>query len=188
MRAIRAGAAYANHSAVILDEQDERKMADWVAARLAADPGARIGIVVPQLAARRRSLAATLDATLVPDRLLSPASARPYTVSLGGALSEVALIAFFLRSLRLLIGSVPFEEASAMLRSPYFAGAVNERDARHTNGRAVARTCQRRSTSIGYSTLRSPWRATVSDVAQLLAGLRELSQWRDNTRSDHGAV
>ncbi len=114
-----------------LDEHDENeKMADWVAARLAADPDARIGIVVPKLGARRRAVTAALDAALLPDRLLAPAGARPYTVSLGGALSDVALIAFFLRSIRLAIGSVPFEEASAMLRSPYFAGAVDERDAR----------------------------------------------------------
>ncbi|MGZ9076326.1 MAG: hypothetical protein ACXW13_11180, partial [Burkholderiaceae bacterium] len=98
--------------AVCLDEHDENeKMADWVAARLAADSRARIGIVVPQLAPRRRSLTAALDAVLVPDRLLTPANARPYTVSLGGALSEVALIGFYLRSIRLALGSVAFEDA-----------------------------------------------------------------------------
>ena len=66
-----------------------------------------------QLASRRRPLMAALDAALVPDRLLAPTSARPYTVSLGGALSDVALVAFFLRSTRLALVDVEFEQASA---------------------------------------------------------------------------
>ena len=88
------------------DARDENeKVADWAAARLAADRHARIGIVVPDLTSRRRSLVAALDSALVPDRLLAPASARPYTVSLGGALSDVALVAFLLRSIRLTLVS-----------------------------------------------------------------------------------
>ena len=166
--------------AACLDEHDENeKVADWVAARLAADPRARIGIVVPQLGARRRSLTAALDAALVPDRLLAPASARPYTVSLGGALSEVALVAFFLRSIRLTIGRVPFEEASAMLRSPYFAGAVDERDARDLVDAQLRQRCQR---SIDFERIFEAVQASArdcgADVGQLLAGLRALSQWR----------
>ena len=163
-----------------LDEHDENeKMADWVAARLAADPRARIGIVAPQLGLRRRSLTAALDAALVADRLLAPASAQPYTVSLGGALSEVALIAFFLRSLRLALGSVPFEEASAMLRSPYFAGAADERDARDLMDAQLRQRCQR---SVDFERLFEAVQASARDcgvdVAKLLAGLRALSHWR----------
>ncbi len=166
--------------AACLDEHDENeKMADWVAARLAADPRARIGIVVPQLASRRRSLTAALDAVLAPDRLLAPASARPYTVSLGGALSDVALIAFFLRSIRLALGSVPFEDASAMLRSPYFAGAANERDARDLVDAQLRQRCQR---SVDFERIFEAVQASARecgvDVAQLLAGLRSLSHWR----------
>ncbi|MEO8187349.1 MAG: PD-(D/E)XK nuclease family protein [Burkholderiaceae bacterium] len=166
--------------AACLDEHDENeKMADWVAARLAADPCARIGIVVPQLGARRRAVTAALDAALLPDRLLAPAGARPYTVSLGGALSDVALIAFFLRSIRLALGSVPFEEASAMLRSPYFAGAVDERDARDLVDAQSRQRCQR---SVDFERIFEAVQASArdsgADVPQLLAGLRALSQWR----------
>ncbi len=166
--------------AACLDEHDENeRMADWVAARLAVDPGVRIGIVVPQLASRRRSLTAALDAVLAPDRLLAPASARPYTVSLGGALSDVALIAFFLGSLRLALGSVPFEDASAVLRSPYCAGAANERDARDLMDAQLRQHCQR---SLGleriFEAVQASARECGVDVAQLLAGLRSLSLWR----------
>ncbi|MGH6610074.1 MAG: hypothetical protein ACRECQ_07445, partial [Burkholderiaceae bacterium] len=114
-----------------LDQRDENaRVADWVAARLAENRDARIGIVVPDLAARRRALAAALDAALMPDRLLAPASARPYTISLGGALADVPLVAFFLRAIRLTLMKIEFEEASTVLRSPYLAGAADERDAR----------------------------------------------------------
>ena len=166
--------------AACLDEPDENeKAADWVAARLATNPRARIGIVVPQLGSRRRALTAALDAALVPDRILAPASARPYTVSLGGALSKVALIAFFLRSIRLALGSVPFEEASAMLRSPYFTSSVDERDARGLVDAQLRQRCQR---SVDFERIFEAVQASARDcgvdVAQLLAGLRALSQWR----------
>ena len=166
--------------AACLDEHDENeKVADWVAVRLGTDPRARIGIVVPQLGSRRRALTAALDAALVPDRILAPASARPYTVSLGGALSEVALIAFFLRSIRLALGRVPFEEASAMLRSPYFTGSVDERDARGLVDAQLRQRCQR---SVDFERIFEAVQISARDcgvdVAQLLAGLRTLSQWR----------
>jgi ATP-dependent helicase/nuclease subunit B len=163
-----------------LDERDENeKAADWVAARLAADPRARIGIVVPNLMSRRRSLAVALDAALVPDRLLALASARPYTISLGGALGDVPLVVFLLRSIRLTVVSVEFEEASAVLRSPYFAGGTRERDARDLVDAQLRRRCQR---SIDFERLFEATQASARDcgvdIAQLLAGLRALSQWR----------
>ena len=164
--------------AACLDEHDENgKMADWVAVHLAADPRARIGVVVPQLGSRRRALAAALDAALLPDRLLAPASARPYTVSLGGALSDVALIAFFLRSIRLALGTVPFEEASAVLRSPYFSGSVDECDARDLVDAQLRQRCQR---SVDFERIFEGVQAAAHDcdVKQLRAGLRALSQWR----------
>ncbi len=166
--------------AVCLDEHDENeKMADWVAARLATDPRVSIGVVVPQLASRRRSLTAALDAVLVPDRCLARASVRPYTVSLGGALSDVALIAFFLRLLRLALGSVPFEDASAALRSPYFAGAAGECDARSLVDAQLRQRCQR-SVDLEriLEAVQVSARACGADVAQMLASLRALSVWR----------
>ncbi len=158
---------------------ENEKMADWVAARLAAHPAVRIGLVVPDLSSRRRALVAALDSTLVPDLLLEPTSARPYTVSLGGALSAVALVAFLLRSIRLTLVSVEFEEASAVLRSPYFAGASHERDARDLVDAQVRRRCQR---SVDFERVFEAAQASAREcgveVAQLLAGLRTLSQWR----------
>src|SRR5918993_835328 len=166
--------------AACLDAQDEHeKVADWAAARIAANPRARIGVVVPQLDSRRRSLTAALDAALVPDRPLAPASARPYTISLGGPLCEVALVAFFLRSIRLTLVRVPFEEASAMLRSPYFAGAANERDARDLMDAQLRQRCQR-SVDLEriFEAAQTSARDCGADVGRLLAGLRTLAEWR----------
>lgn len=166
--------------AMCVDVRDENeKVADWVAARLVADPAARVGVVVPDLAARRRSLMAALDAALVPDRLLAPTRARPYTVSLGAPLSDVALVAFFLRAIRLALVNVEFEEASAVLRSPYFSGATDERAARDLLDAQLRRRCQR---SVDFERIFEAAHASARDcgveVAQLLAGLRTLSQWR----------
>ena len=104
-----------------VDAHDElAQMADWVANRLGADPQARIGIVVPDLASRRRAIARALDAALMPDALLAPPDrARPYTVSLGGSLADTPLVAAALRALRLAIEDLEFSEASALLRSPH---------------------------------------------------------------------
>ena len=104
-----------------VDARDEiERLADWVVARLAANPAARIGIVVPDLGARRRAIARALDAALMPDALLAPPDRlRPYTVSLGGSLADVPLVATALRALRLAVGEVDFGDASALLRSPH---------------------------------------------------------------------
>ena len=166
--------------AACLDVRDENeKAADWATARLAANPAARIGIVVPDLTSRRRTLVAALDSALVPDQLLAPSSVRPYTVSLGGALADVALVAFFLRSIRLTLGSVEFEEASAVLRSPYFSGATHERDSRDLVEAQLRRRCQR---SVGFERVfeaaQAAARESGVEAEQLLAGLRMLSQWR----------
>ena len=95
-------------------------MADWVASRLATNPQARIGIVVPDLGARRRAVARALDAALMPDALLAPPDrARPYTVSLGVSLADTPLVATALRTLRLAVDEIEYSEASALLRSPH---------------------------------------------------------------------
>ena len=172
-----------------VDQRDENtRVSDWAAARLAANPQARIGVVVPHLALRRRSLAAALDATLVPDRLLSPAAPRPYTFSLGGALIDVPLVAFHLRAARLALGTVEFEQASLVLRSPYLIGATQERDARDRLDAQMRRRCQR---SMQFQRLTEAADVAASEcsagVPRLLASLRAIGEWRrrHSSRSQH---
>ena len=127
-----------------LDPRDEMtRMGDWVAARLTANARARIGVVVPNLVSRRRAVAAALDAVLLPGRLLSPSAVRPYTISFGGPLADVAIVAFFLSALRLAMRPIGFEEASAVMRSPYLAGVMRERDGRDRLDAELRRRCGR---------------------------------------------
>ena len=105
----------------------------WARAALEADPSARIGIVVPDLAAARGRVARALDAVLAPARLRlnGLADARPYELSLGGALADQPGVHAALELLALLRpGPHPFARLSALLRSPLLGEAVAEADAR----------------------------------------------------------
>ena len=163
------------------DAHDElERMADWVANRLAANPEARIGIVVPDLAARRRAVARALDAALMPDALLAPPDrARPYTVSLGGSLADTPLVATALRGLRLAIEDVEFSEASALLRSshvqfgPAPARALFDAEWRRRAGPMV---------SLAHLVSAARGARSGEPVAPR-AGLEALQAWRQGIRS-----
>ncbi len=163
------------------DAHDElERMADWVASRLAANSEARIGIVVPDLAARRRAVARALDAALMPDALLAPPDrARPYTVSLGGSLADTPLVATALRGLRLAIEDLEFSEASALLRSPHVqfgpapARAVFDVEWRRRAGPMV---------SLAHLVSAARGARNGEPVAPR-AGLEALQAWRQGIRS-----
>ncbi len=107
--------------------------ASWARAALLAEPGLRVGIVVPDLAASRARVVHTLDVVLAPSRLRvdGPEAPRPYEVSLGVPLADAPAVDAALRLLALCLpGPLPFAEVSLLLRSPHLAGAVAEADAR----------------------------------------------------------
>lgn len=123
-----------------LDTHDEiARIADWVSARLRANPQARVGVVVPDLATHKRAIGRALDAVLTPDRLLVSAATRPYNISLGDPLSMQPIVAAQLRLLRLVASDIPFADVSALIRSPFIVGGLVERDARHRLDAAVRR-------------------------------------------------
>lgn len=105
-----------------------RTVAAWARARLAADPQARIGIVVPDLGAQRAALVGALTDALAPALRLSPQAqdralaARPFNLSLGQPLAETPLVASALALLDLLVGPIDIARAGTLLRSPYLAG------------------------------------------------------------------
>lgn len=106
--------------------------AEWARALLEADPGSRIGVVVPDLAHRREEVIRVFCATLEPDTALAPADDPPRTfhVSLGPALADVPVADAALRLLRLVVGTVTVESAGVLLRSPFLPGWEPEGDAR----------------------------------------------------------
>ncbi|HZV55937.1 MAG TPA: PD-(D/E)XK nuclease family protein [Rhodocyclaceae bacterium] len=111
-----------------------RAAAAWAACRLAENPAARLGLVVPQLAAVRAMLAAALDDALHPEAL-APGHAempRQYNFSLGTALAERPLVAAALRLLA--VAANPRRIATAdfgqLLLGPHWSAAASEADGR----------------------------------------------------------
>lgn len=112
-------------------EHELRAAATWARARLEA--GCRhIGIVVPDIAARRAAIVRVFSATMAPDYALPEAApgVLPFNLSLGEPLTAYALVNAALTLLQLAGRNIEFERASRLLRSPFIAGAESERTAR----------------------------------------------------------
>ena len=125
-----------------------------VRAHLESHPEARIGVVVPDLHARRAAVVQAFTHALEPRRLLSPAaaSAPAFELSLGEPLSRVPLAAAALCVLRLASrDALPLPDLGGLLRSPFIGQAEAERP-----GRALldARLRERGALEVSVSTLR----------------------------------
>jgi probable DNA repair protein len=110
-------------------EKDEiAAAARWARARLEANPDARIGVVVPDLARLRERVRRAFAQAMRPDYLLPGAGARalPFDLSLGRPLADYPLVADALAIVRLGGREVTFEEASRIVRSPFIAGGERE--------------------------------------------------------------
>ena len=115
---------------VCADAHDEiRAAAQWARQRLEqGGAGARIAIVVPDLAAHRAEVLRIMDDVLSPQTVLpgNAAHRAPYNVSLGLPLATHPAVHAALTALDLLIADPPLAQAGALLRSPFFVGG--ERD------------------------------------------------------------
>ncbi|MBX3650093.1 MAG: PD-(D/E)XK nuclease family protein [Burkholderiales bacterium] len=112
-------------------EGEIRMAAAWARSRLEAG-SRRIGIVVPDIAARRAAVVRLFSAAMAPDYALPGAhhGVLPFNLSLGEPLSAYALVNSALGLLQLLGRDIEFECASRILRSPFIAGGDSERTAR----------------------------------------------------------
>lgn len=106
--------------------------ARWARARLEADPGARIAIVVPDLQAQRAGLLQALDSVLAAPALQPGewSRPRPYNLSLGLPLADQALVQAAFDGLALLARETALDAVSRLLRSPFLAGWEEEGAAR----------------------------------------------------------
>lgn len=114
-------------------EHEIRRAAAWARTRLEAGC-ARIGIVVPDLAAQRAGIVRIFSATMAPDYAL-PGVARsvlPFNLSLGEPLTAYPLVHTALQCLGLAGHEIEFESVSRLLRSPFVAGGETERAQRAT--------------------------------------------------------
>ncbi|MGH8633807.1 MAG: hypothetical protein ACRET7_06690, partial [Burkholderiales bacterium] len=113
-------------------ESELRGVASQVRNILESAPAASVGVVVPDLAARRAQVLRLFDDTLEPARVLagSRERARPCNVSAGRPLSDYPLVHAALLALSCARGELTLAEAGVLVKSPFIAGAESELAAR----------------------------------------------------------
>ncbi len=160
--------------------QEAGIMARWVRQRLAENPAAALGIVVPELATQRDIVTQALDRVLVPQVLQPGAqcSARPYNLSLGIPLSAYPVIDAALKLLGLLAPTVSLADAGTLLHSPFITGWPLESNAR---ARLDARLRASGELNVTVKTLRyHAGKAQGEHACPVLAGL--LDSWQHAVR------
>jgi ATP-dependent helicase/nuclease subunit B len=97
----------------------------WARDTVIDAPGARVGIVIEDLAVRREEVVALAENILCPSSILPGASsvAQPFEVSLGTSLASIPLIVAALDLIELAASRLAVGAAAALLRSPYLPGA-----------------------------------------------------------------
>jgi ATP-dependent helicase/nuclease subunit B len=121
--------------------------AQWARAKVEAG-AKRVGVVVPELAARRREVMRVFARTMRPAHNMPGAQGRelPFNVSLGEPLDQYPLVHAALSILALALGEVAFEAASRLVRSPFLGGGDEEMAARARLDAALRRTAPARLT------------------------------------------
>ena len=157
-------------------------LARWMRGLLDRRSDVTIGVVVPDLAARRAGLGTQLDELLAPGAQIPGhwSTPRPYNISLGLPLSHEPLIAIALLILRLPRGEmIALEDAGRLLLSPFLAGWREE-----TAARALLDACLR---AVGEGRihlgelLRLARQQERSHACPILA--HHLEQWRKAARA-----
>jgi ATP-dependent helicase/nuclease subunit B len=123
--------------------------AAWARRILLENPKARIGIVVPDLAARRSALAHRLAKTLDPATLRPGGApeAHPWNLSLGEPLSRVPIVRTALGLLGLMKSTVEMAALGVLLASPHWGLPRDSDERREALGRRAR--LDRRLRSIG---------------------------------------
>src|SRR5262245_11957487 len=107
--------------------QELERAAAW--ARLRLEQGKRrIGVVVPDLGARRKEAVRVFSRVMQPASRLPGAaqSAMPFNVSLGAPLADLPLIDFASSVIELSFRELEFGRVSRLIRSPFLGGAETE--------------------------------------------------------------
>jgi len=113
------------------EEAEMRAAARAIRAMLTANPQARIAVILPDVPSVRSKLERIFLSELAPELQVAGAQApRPFEFSLGVTLDRIAMTRTALSLLRWTLHPLPLEEVSALLLSPYLAGAQTERYAR----------------------------------------------------------
>lgn len=113
-------------------EEELRAAAMWAAGEAGENPRARIAVVVPDLAELRKLVIEIFDSVFRPpgEAIQLARMDRPFDVSLGERLSENPTARAAIALLPFLQGRASLGDAIYLLRSPYFARAHQEFEAR----------------------------------------------------------
>jgi probable DNA repair protein len=137
-------------------ESEIIEAAKWARDRLEAGPGARIGVIVPDLSAVRRRLTRIFDDVLHPGLVYEageaadPAGQRAYAVSLGPPLADYPMIEAALTVLGAASPGMPAETAGRILLSPFLGRPDEDLPGR---GRADAGLRKRGELEVSWSLL-----------------------------------
>src|SRR5262245_3657227 len=107
--------------------QELERAATWARARLEEGKG-RIGVVVPDLARRRKEVVRVFSRLMQPGYNLPGAAqtAMPFNVSLGAPLAECPVVDFALSLIEFSFQDFAFPRVSRLIRSPFLGGAETE--------------------------------------------------------------
>ena len=107
-------------------------IADAVRRRLERDPEAVLGVVIPDIDARRGEVLRAFDRRFFP--AMTPAeierTGRPYDLSIGQPLADTAAVRAALGMLQLALGALELRDLSTLLLSPYLGAHDDERRGR----------------------------------------------------------
>jgi len=160
-------------------EQEIHRAAAWARTRLEAG-FTRIGIVVPDLAARRAAVVRIFSAAMAPDYALPGAVNRvlPFNLSLGEPLADYPLVNTALLLLELAGRDIEFERASRVLRTPFIAGSEVERSSRAVLDMELRR---RAEPSVTLERLQGMVARHGGDCPQLARRLAALAEFRKSS-------
>lgn len=167
-------------------EDEMRQLARWARQALEADATARIGIVVPDLAASRAALVRCLDEGLAPGSLLPQNSSNPaYNFSLGLPLADYPVVRCALHVLALAQGRQPVERLGGLLRTPFLAASEEEMARRALLDARVRRLGETTLSVRGLLKAAQGWgdAGAAHACPQLAAALQRWLELEDHLRS-----
>ncbi|HEY8245512.1 MAG TPA: PD-(D/E)XK nuclease family protein [Casimicrobiaceae bacterium] len=146
----------------------------WARRRVEVDPDIRVGIVVPDLAARLPEVRRAARERLGTPR--DDAQAAAWNVSLGPPLADVPLVATALGILSLAWSSLPVGQAATLLRSRYLPDDLG--DGRHARARLERAWLERGVRRVGLDDVASDLERRGDPFAERLASLRGFARRR----------
>lgn len=169
-------------------EDELRAAAIWARQLLINDPGATIGIVVPDLNKRREFVAAIFDAVLHPDWTIREPGTfqRQYSIAPGRSLFVYPMVHAAIEILSLGYGRIPSRRLEFLLRSSFIKGASSEAGNRalfHAALRDTGEPAWRLQTLLEHIELHQQYIPVAKDFINSLVQFQECIKQLPGTQS-----